>query len=113
MTLDAGEVYSAVKRFGLVAIAKEVYSDGRFNSLNYTQYIHFPLHQCLSVLCLCRRLHSLCSCSEEQQFGHKLPAGTQELSQRGSMDCWMESSTRLSALTQLPELVKGASPESR
>ncbi|XP_072238174.1 saxiphilin-like isoform X2 [Leuresthes tenuis] len=28
VTLDAGEVYSAVKQFDLVAIAKEVYSDG-------------------------------------------------------------------------------------
>ncbi|XP_071768761.1 saxiphilin-like [Centroberyx gerrardi] len=28
VTLDAGEVYSAVKQFGLVAIAKEIYSDG-------------------------------------------------------------------------------------
>ncbi|TDH13928.1 hypothetical protein EPR50_G00038730 [Perca flavescens] len=27
VTLDAGEVYSAVKQFGLVAIAKEIYSD--------------------------------------------------------------------------------------
>lgn len=32
VTLDAGEVYSAVKQFGLVAIAKEIYSDGRFTS---------------------------------------------------------------------------------
>lgn len=30
VTLDAGELYSAVKQFGLVAIAKEIYSDGRF-----------------------------------------------------------------------------------
>ncbi|XP_071349939.1 saxiphilin-like [Trachinotus anak] len=28
VTLDAGEVYSAVKQFGLVTIAKEIYSDG-------------------------------------------------------------------------------------
>ncbi|XP_056130730.1 saxiphilin-like [Lampris incognitus] len=28
VTLDAGEVYSAVKQFGLIAIAKEIYSDG-------------------------------------------------------------------------------------
>ncbi|XP_051270223.1 saxiphilin-like [Dicentrarchus labrax] len=28
VTLDAGEVYSAVKQFGLVAIAKEIYSEG-------------------------------------------------------------------------------------
>ncbi|KAK5872525.1 hypothetical protein PBY51_013216 [Eleginops maclovinus] len=28
VTLDAGEVYSAVKQFGLAAIAKEIYSDG-------------------------------------------------------------------------------------
>jgi hypothetical protein len=28
VTLDSGEVYSAVKQFGLVAIAKEIYSDG-------------------------------------------------------------------------------------
>ncbi|XP_049441361.1 saxiphilin-like [Epinephelus fuscoguttatus] len=28
VTLDAGEVYSAVKQFGLVVIAKEIYSDG-------------------------------------------------------------------------------------
>ncbi|CAL8335540.1 unnamed protein product [Merluccius merluccius] len=28
VTLDAGEVYSAVKQFGLVAIAKEIYTDG-------------------------------------------------------------------------------------
>ncbi|XP_029286965.1 saxiphilin-like [Cottoperca gobio] len=28
VTLDAGEVYSAVKQFGLVAIAKEIYRDG-------------------------------------------------------------------------------------
>lgn len=32
VTLDAGEVYSAVKQFGLVVIAKEIYSDGRFFS---------------------------------------------------------------------------------
>lgn len=30
VTLDAGEIYSAVKQFDLVAIAKEIYSDGRF-----------------------------------------------------------------------------------
>lgn len=30
VTLDAGEVYSAVKQFGLVVIAKELYSDGKF-----------------------------------------------------------------------------------
>uniref|UniRef100_A0A3P8ZC92 Serotransferrin n=1 Tax=Esox lucius TaxID=8010 RepID=A0A3P8ZC92_ESOLU len=28
VTLDAGEVYTAVKQFGLIAIAKEIYSDG-------------------------------------------------------------------------------------
>ncbi|XP_027002253.1 saxiphilin-like isoform X1 [Tachysurus fulvidraco] len=28
VTLDAGEVYSAVKQFGLAAVAKEIYSDG-------------------------------------------------------------------------------------
>ncbi|XP_037643354.1 melanotransferrin-like isoform X1 [Sebastes umbrosus] len=28
VTLDAGEIYSAVKQFGLVVIAKEIYSDG-------------------------------------------------------------------------------------
>lgn len=28
MTLDSGDVYSAVKQFGLVAIAKETYSEG-------------------------------------------------------------------------------------
>ncbi|XP_076012960.1 saxiphilin-like [Genypterus blacodes] len=28
VTLDAGEVYSAVKQFGLVAVAKEIYRDG-------------------------------------------------------------------------------------
>ncbi|XP_062402147.1 saxiphilin-like isoform X1 [Sardina pilchardus] len=28
VTLDAGEVYTAVKQFGLVAVAKEIYSDG-------------------------------------------------------------------------------------
>ncbi|KAG7493631.1 hypothetical protein JOB18_013342 [Solea senegalensis] len=28
VTLDAGEVYSAVRQFGLVAVAKEIYSDG-------------------------------------------------------------------------------------
>ncbi|XP_062853971.1 saxiphilin-like isoform X2 [Trichomycterus rosablanca] len=28
VTLDAGEVYSAVKQFGLTAVAKEIYSDG-------------------------------------------------------------------------------------
>ena len=32
VTLDAGEVYSAVKQFDLVAIAKEMYADGRFGS---------------------------------------------------------------------------------
>lgn len=32
VTLDAGEVYSAVKQFGLVAIAKEIYSDGKMTS---------------------------------------------------------------------------------
>lgn len=32
VTLDAGEVYSAVKQFGLVTIAKEIYSDGGFTS---------------------------------------------------------------------------------
>lgn len=30
VTLDAGEIYSAVKQFDLVVIAKEIYSDGRF-----------------------------------------------------------------------------------
>lgn len=34
VTLDAGEVYSAVKQFGLVAVAKEIYSDGEFESLH-------------------------------------------------------------------------------
>ncbi|CAJ1050673.1 LOW QUALITY PROTEIN: serotransferrin [Xyrichtys novacula] len=28
VTLDAGEIYSAVKQFGLVVVAKEIYSDG-------------------------------------------------------------------------------------
>lgn len=28
VTLDAGDVYSAVKQFGLVAVAKEIYSEG-------------------------------------------------------------------------------------
>ncbi|XP_029989756.1 saxiphilin-like [Sphaeramia orbicularis] len=28
VTLDAGEVYSAVKQFGLIAVAKEIYADG-------------------------------------------------------------------------------------
>lgn len=32
VTLDAGEVYSAVKKFGLVTVAKEIYSDGEFES---------------------------------------------------------------------------------
>lgn len=30
VTLDAGEVYSAVKQFDLVAVAQELYRDGRF-----------------------------------------------------------------------------------
>lgn len=30
VTLDAGELYSALKQFGLVAVAKEIYSDGKF-----------------------------------------------------------------------------------
>lgn len=34
VTLDAGEVYSAVRQFGLVAVAKEIYSDGEFESLH-------------------------------------------------------------------------------
>lgn len=29
MALDAGEVYSAVKQFDLVVVAKEVYTDGK------------------------------------------------------------------------------------
>lgn len=29
VSLDAGDVYSAVKQFGLAAVAKETYSDGR------------------------------------------------------------------------------------
>lgn len=28
VTLDAGEVYSAVKQFGLTTVAKEIYTDG-------------------------------------------------------------------------------------
>lgn len=30
VTLDAGDVYSAVKQFGLVLVAREVYSEGSF-----------------------------------------------------------------------------------
>lgn len=33
VTLDAGEVYTAVKQFGLTAIAKEIYSDGWLTTL--------------------------------------------------------------------------------
>ncbi|KAK0146455.1 Melanotransferrin [Merluccius polli] len=35
VTLDAGEVYSAVKQFGLVAIAKEIYTDGALDCLSF------------------------------------------------------------------------------
>lgn len=64
-------------------------------------------------LCLYyRRLYSVCGCGEKQQLGHTVPAGPQELSQRGSMDSWMESSSRLPAVPKLPELVKGAATQS-
>lgn len=33
VTLDAGEVYTAVKQFGLTAIAKEIYRDGWLTTL--------------------------------------------------------------------------------
>lgn len=36
VTLDAGEVYSAVKQFGLAVIANEIYSEGRFTSHHRT-----------------------------------------------------------------------------
>lgn len=111
MTLDAGEVYSAVKQFGLVVIAKEIYSDGRFTShITETSLCGFE-YNCLWMSC--RRLHSVCGCGEKQQFGHTVPAGPQELSQWGSMDHWMESTTWLPAVPQLPELVQGSAAESR
>lgn len=49
MTLDAGEVYSAVRQFGLVAVAKEIYSDGEFESHHSWTFSLFPLHHCLTV----------------------------------------------------------------
>lgn len=60
----------------------------------------------------CRRLCSVCGCGEKQQLGSKIPAGPQELSQRGSMDSRLESPARLPAFQKLPELVKGASTQS-
>lgn len=112
VTLDAGEVYSAVKQFGLVVIAKEIYSDGRFTShITETSLLCGSEYNCLWTSC--RRLHSVCGCGEKQQFGHTVPAGPQELSQWGPMDSWMESTTRLPAVPQLPELVQGAAAESR
>lgn len=49
MTLDAGEVYSAVRQFGLVAVAKEIYSDGEFESHHSWTFSLFPLHLFLTV----------------------------------------------------------------
>lgn len=43
VTLDAGEVYSAVRQFGLVAVAKEIYSDGEFESLHSWTFSLFSL----------------------------------------------------------------------
>lgn len=107
MTLDAGEVYSAVKQFDLVTVAKEIYSDGEFDLHHHRT----PLHHCLpeyvcvyAHVCVHRGLHSVCSSGEEQQFGHQLPAGPEELSQRHSLDRRLEPPAGLPAVPQLPEL---------
>lgn len=110
VTLDAGEVYSAVKQFGLVVTAKEMYSDGKAH-VTGTSLLRGSERD--RLLASCRRLHSVCGCGEKQHFGHPLPAGPQELPQWSSMDRRMESPTRLPAVPQLPELVKGAAAASR
>lgn len=43
VTLDAGEVYSAVKQFGLVAVAKEIYNDGKFTRFTIENYFDLCL----------------------------------------------------------------------
>lgn len=54
MTLDAGEVYSAVKQFGLVAVAKEIYSDGKYIIKTFLTPLFTSQH--LPVLMWRRRL---------------------------------------------------------
>lgn len=112
MTLDAGEVYSAVKQFDLVTVAKEIYSDGEFDLHHYRTFSMFPLRHYLSMCVhihvhvrVHRGLYSVCSSGEQQQFGHQLPAGPEELSQRHSLDRRLESAAGLPAVPQLPELV--------
>lgn len=69
-----------------------------------------PLSECVCThahahVCVHRGLYSVCSSGEEQQFGHQLPAGPEELSQRHSLDRRLESTAGLPAIPQLPELV--------
>ena len=63
VTLDAGEVYSAVKQFGLVAIAKEIYSDGRFAShllKTSTSLCSEPFYVCGCVCLSARQEAAFC-----------------------------------------------------
>lgn len=65
-----------------------------------------PRSECVCALvCVHRGLYSVCSSGEEQQFGHRLPAGPEELSQRHSLDRRLESTAGVPAVPQLPELV--------
>lgn len=68
VTLDAGEVYTAVKQFGLTAIAKEIYSDGRLTLGLLILNISVCLCQTVFVpLCSLypRRLYPVCGSGEE------------------------------------------------
>lgn len=81
------------------------------SQLNIQPFPFAPLSDRVSVR-VHRGLHSVCGSGEEQQFGHQLAAGPEELSQWRSMDRRLESPTGLPAVPQLPELVKGAPAES-
>uniref|UniRef100_A0A671XNN0 Serotransferrin n=1 Tax=Sparus aurata TaxID=8175 RepID=A0A671XNN0_SPAAU len=78
VTLDAGEVYSAVKQFGLVVVAKEIYSDG-----GCILSVAVVRNSSLDI----RSLQGLRSCHS----GVRWTAG-------------MEPPSRLPAVPQLPEL---------
>lgn len=56
VTLDAGEVYSAVKQFGLAAVAKEIYSDGRnvlYEKLGLNNLFVLALKHCFNTVIMC------------------------------------------------------------
>lgn len=56
-SLDAGDVYSAVKLYGLAVVAKEIYDQGRLVKLKSKLYFWFGLGMALDFL----KKKSICS----------------------------------------------------